>query len=150
MTDAAESVSLKVQVGSLLSEYSTLIRKYFTSVNSLTETPNLPVENTPEYITNQILAVDAKLQEAVQKSKQLRRDQSDWCKPRVDLLLSTTVDEHQRQHHRIVAIQEDIKAQNASLLMVVNRLQETRSLLAETLSGAQDELTLMKNASDGK
>jgi hypothetical protein len=60
------------------------------------------------------------------------------------------VDEHQRQHLRIVAIQEDIKAQNASLLMVVNRLQETRSLLAETLSGAQEELTLMKKASDGK
>jgi hypothetical protein len=61
-----------------------------------------------------------------------------------------TVDEHQRQHQQIVAIQEDIKAQNASLLLVVNRLQETRSLLAETLNGAQEELAIMKKASDGK
>lgn len=125
MTDVAESLSLKVQVGSLLSEYASLVRQYFTAVNSLIETPNLPIENTPDYITNRILAVDAKLQKAVQK-----------------------IDEHQRQHQQIVAIQEDIKAQNASLLMVVNRLQETRSLLAETLSGAQEELTLMKKASD--
>ncbi|CAO3678499.1 unnamed protein product [Umbelopsis ramanniana] len=125
MTDAAETVSLKVQVGSLLSEYASLIRQYFASVNSLIETPNLPIENTPDYITNRILQVDAKLQKAVQK-----------------------IDEHQRQHQRIVTIQEDIKAQNASLLMVVNWLQETRSLLAETLSGAQEELSLMKKASD--
>ncbi|KAI8575251.1 hypothetical protein K450DRAFT_262643 [Umbelopsis ramanniana AG] len=125
MTDVAESLSLKVQVGSLLSEYASLVRQYFTAVNSLIETPNLPIENTPDYITNRILAVDAKLQQAVKK-----------------------IDEHQRQHQQIVAIQEDIKAQNASLLMVVNRLQETRSLLAETLSGAQEELTLMKKASD--
>lgn len=74
MTDAAESVSLKVQVGSLLSEYASLIRQYFASVNSLIETPNLPIENTPDYITNRILEVDAKLQKAVQKSKRLFAD----------------------------------------------------------------------------
>jgi hypothetical protein len=71
MTDAAESLSLKVQVGSLLSEYASLVRQYFTAVNSLIETPNLPIENTPDYVTNRILAVDAKLQQAVQKSKRL-------------------------------------------------------------------------------
>ncbi|GAB5591326.1 hypothetical protein Unana1_06226 [Umbelopsis nana] len=125
MSEATESVSLKVQVGSLLSEYSSLVRQYFISVNSLIESPNLPIENTPDYITKKIIAVDAKLQQAVQK-----------------------IDEHQRQHQQIVVIQEDIKAQNASLLLVVNRLQETRSLLAETLSGAQEELTVMKKASD--
>lgn len=69
-----------------------------------------------------------------------------WRNDRIHL----TVDEHQRQHQQIVAIQEDIKAQNASLLLVVNRLQETRSLLAETLNGAQEELAIMKKASDGK
>jgi hypothetical protein len=68
MSEATESVSLKVQVGSLLSEYSSLVRQYFISVNSLIESPNLPIENTPDYITKQIIAVDAKLQQAVQKS----------------------------------------------------------------------------------
>jgi hypothetical protein len=61
MSDTAESVSLKVQVSSLLTEYAALIQQYFVAVNS-------PKENTPESITERIIQVDAKLQEAVQKS----------------------------------------------------------------------------------
>jgi hypothetical protein len=69
MSDAGtESVSLKVQVGSLLSEYSSLVRQYFISVNSLIDSHNLPMESNPESITKKIMAVDAKLQQAVQKS----------------------------------------------------------------------------------
>ncbi|CAM0135190.1 hypothetical protein VKS41_000225 [Umbelopsis sp. WA50703] len=125
MSDTAESVSLKVQVSSLLTEYAALIQQYFVAVNSLVDNPNLPKENTPESITERIIQVDAKLQEAVQK-----------------------IDEHQKQHGKIATIQDQIKVQNASLLLVVNRLQETRTLLAETLSGAQEELSKMKKASD--
>jgi hypothetical protein len=68
MSDTAESVSLKVQVSSLLTEYAALIQQYFVAVNSLVDNPNLPKENTPESITERIIQVDAKLQEAVQKS----------------------------------------------------------------------------------
>ncbi|KAG2186390.1 hypothetical protein INT43_002828 [Umbelopsis isabellina] len=130
MSDAAESASLKVQVSSLLREYASLIQQYFVSINNLVDNPNLPKENTPESITERIIQVDAKLQKAVLKT------------------LFPPVDEHQKQHGKIATIQEQIKVQNASLLLVVNRLQETRTLLAETLSGAQEELSLIKKASD--
>ncbi|KAJ2962347.1 hypothetical protein NQZ79_g2481 [Umbelopsis isabellina] len=147
MSDAADSVSLKVQVSSLLTEYASLIQQYFVSINNLVENPSLPKENAPESITERIIQVDAELQKAVLKSK-ANYYSAQHCIFWWLISFVFLVDEHQKQHGKIAAIQEQIKVQNASLLLVVNRLQETRTLLAETLSGAQEELSMMKKASD--
>ncbi|KAI7860250.1 vitamin-D-receptor interacting mediator subunit 4-domain-containing protein [Circinella umbellata] len=108
------SLSLRDQVGNLLTEYSDLTRQFFQSLTTIAE--NTTTSN-PDQLVKRIVDVDNRLQSALEQ-----------------------IEKHQTRQRSITKVQDDIQRHQQALLDLVKQLNTAREGLEEDLTGASKEL----------
>ncbi|KAI8143403.1 vitamin-D-receptor interacting mediator subunit 4-domain-containing protein [Fennellomyces sp. T-0311] len=113
-------LSLRDQVGSLLTEYSDLTRQFFKALAAIAE--NTTVAD-PEQLVKRIVEVDNRLQAALEQ-----------------------IEKHQAQQRRIIKVQDEIQRHQQALLDLVEKLNVAREDLEQDLTEASQQTKAIRYA----
>ncbi|KAI9495789.1 vitamin-D-receptor interacting mediator subunit 4-domain-containing protein [Zychaea mexicana] len=114
------ALSLRDQVGNLLTEYSELTRKFFQSLTAIAENSTA---SDPDLLVKRIIEVDNRLQSALEQ-----------------------IEKHQARQRRITKVQDEIQWHQQALLDLVKQLNTAREGLEGDLTEASRELKAIRYA----